>query len=69
MSAETHSARCRRHFRSESYQDMLALIAVLSKVQVMLDGVRFVGRELDGHVKLTPTFFLDTEGGLFEDCS
>lgn len=50
-----------------SYQDMLAFIAVLSKVQIVLNGVRLVGGKLDLHVKLTPTFLCNAERWLFED--
>jgi hypothetical protein len=47
---------------------MLAFIAVLSEVQVMLDGVRLVGGKLDGHVEFTPSFLCNAERRLFEDC-
>lgn len=49
---------------------MIAFIALLSKVQIMCDFVRFVGRgcEFDFHVKLTPTFLLNAERRLFQDC-
>lgn len=48
---------------------MLAFIAVLREVEVVLDGVGFVGSELDRHVKFTPSFLLDAEWGLLEDYS
>lgn len=59
------------HFDStQSYQVMIAFIALLSKVQIMCDFVGFVGRgsEFNFHVKLTPTFLLDAERRLFQDC-
>jgi hypothetical protein len=52
-----------------TYKNMLAFIAGLSEVQIMLNGVRLVGSELDGHVELTPSFFLNAERRLFEHCS
>lgn len=56
--------------RRNPYQLMIAFIALLSEVQVMCDFVRFVGHgcEFNFHVKLTPTFLLNAERRLFEDC-
>jgi hypothetical protein len=72
---------CRRLVRSQTrfaqhfldlkrtYKNMLAFIAVLSEVQVVLNGVRLVGGELNGHVKLTPSFLFNAERRLFEHYS
>lgn len=54
--------------RDYTYQDVLGLVAVLSEVQVVTDEVRLVRSELDLHVELTPSFFLDAEGRVLEDC-
>jgi hypothetical protein len=48
---------------------MLAFITVLSKVQIVLNGVRLVGSELDGHIEFTPSFLFDAERRLFEHYS
>jgi hypothetical protein len=36
---------------------VLGLVTLLSKVQVMLDGVCLIGNQFDGHIKLTPSLF------------
>lgn len=48
---------------------MLRFITGLGEVQVMLNGVRLVGRQLDGHIEFTPSFLLNAERRLLEDCS
>lgn len=47
---------------------MLGLIALLQKVQVVVDRVRLVCRQLDLHVEFTPSFFLDPERRVLECC-
>ena len=54
--------------RDSTYQDVLGLIAVLSEVQIVTDEVRLVRSELNLHIELTPSFFLDAEGRVLEDC-
>lgn len=48
---------------------MLRFITGLGEVQVMLNGVRLVGRQLDGHIEFTPSFLLNAERRLLEDYS
>jgi hypothetical protein len=51
-----------------TYDDVLGLVSLLQEVEVMVDEVGFVGGELNLHVKLTPSLFLDTERWVLESC-
>lgn len=47
---------------------MLGLVARLRKVKVVRDNVVFVcGSKADLHIKLTPSFFLDSERGVLDN--
>lgn len=48
---------CHKIWKVRSYKDVLRLIALLGKIQVMLNEVGFIRSEFDLHVKLTPSFF------------
>lgn len=56
-------------FQNQTHEHMLRFITGLGEVQVMLNGVRLVGRQLDGHIEFTPSFLLNAERRLLEDCS
>lgn len=47
---------------------MLGLIALLQKVQVVVEGVRLVCCQLDLHVEFTPSFFFDPERRVLDGC-
>jgi hypothetical protein len=43
--------------KKKTHNDVLRLIPLLSKVQVVLDEVGLVGNKFNLHVELTPTLF------------
>lgn len=57
-----------QHTKKRAHNLVLGLVTLLGKVQVVLDLVCFIGHQINRHVKLTPSLFMDAEWGFLESC-